>query len=466
MSPARPNVVVVVADDLGYGDLGYFNDGRCRSPNLDALARNGTTLTQHYSGSPVCAPARAALLTGRYPHRTGAIDTLQGRGLDRIALGEVTLADLFRAAGYRTGLVGKWHNGDLDRRFHPNARGFEEFVGFSGGFSDYYDYALDLNGSLRQGDGRYLTDVLSEHAVSFVQRHASEPFFLMVAYNAPHFPMQAPQDLVDRYVAAGETLGAALTYAMIEVMDEGIGRLDQALHDLGVAENTLFMFTSDNGPYLGEVAGVSLDRFNFGLRGAKHYVFEGGIRVPAILRWPAELRGGRVVTQMLHFTDWLPTLASIAGLPVADSARLDGHDIGSVLAGDSSEVDPVRFWQNNRYAPRVEGNAAMRDGKWKLVRPTIPELMRVTDADRAIDRALNLHQPDRISRVDVSPLPRFEIESPPTALLFDVEADPFEQHDLASRHPERVAAMSAAIERWFDSVEADRRGIPDDWSVV
>ena len=465
MSSARPNVVVVIADDLGYGDLGHFNDGRCRSPNLDALARDGTTLTQHYSGSPVCAPARAALLTGRYPHRTGAIDTLQGRGLDRIALGEVTLADLFRAAGYRTGLVGKWHNGDLDRRFHPNARGFEEFAGFSGGFSDYYEYDLDLNGSLHPGDGRYLTDVLSEHAVAFLRRHASEPFFLIVAYNAPHFPMQAPQELVERYVAAGETLGAALTYAMIEVMDGGIGRIDEALHDLGVAENTFLMFTSDNGPYLGEVAGVSLDRFNYGLRGAKHYVFEGGIRVPAIVRFPARLQGGRAVTQMLHFTDWLPTLASFAGLPVTDAAPLDGHDVGAVVAGDSSEVDPVRFWQNNRYAPRVEGNAAMRDGKWKLVRPTIPELMRVTDEDRAIDRALNLHQPERITQVDTSPLPEFESGPPPAPLLFDVDADPFEQHDLSSEHPERVARMSAAIERWFESVEADRRAIPDDWSA-
>jgi arylsulfatase A-like enzyme len=277
--------------------------------------------------------------------------------------------------------------------------------------------------------------------------------------------MQAPQKLVDGYVAAGETLGAALTYAMIEVMDAGIGLIDQALHDLGVAENTLLMFTSDNGPYLGEVAGVSLDRFNYGLRGAKHYVFEGGIRVPAILRWPAGLQGGRTVTQMLHFTDWLPTLASIARLPVVDAARIDGHDVGSVLAGDSSEVDPVRFWQNNRYAPRVEGNAAMRDGRWKLVRPIIPELMRVTDADRAIDRALNLHEPGRITHVDTTPLPTFETGPPPAPLLFDVEADPFEQHDLASEHPDRVARMSAAIERWFECVEADRQAIPDDWSL-
>ena len=247
-SASRPNVVVVVADDLGYGDLGLFNGGRCNSPYLDALAVSGVCLTQHYSGSPVCAPARASLLTGRYPHRTGAIDTLQGRGLDRIALSETTLADLFRAAGYATGLVGKWHNGALDPRYHPNARGFDEFAGFSGGFSDYYDYSLDVNGTEVEGDGRYLTDVLTDHAVAFVRRHSRSPFFLMVAYNAPHFPMQAPQELVDGYLARGETLGAALTYAMIEVMDAGVGRIDETLHELGLAENTLVLFTSDNGP--------------------------------------------------------------------------------------------------------------------------------------------------------------------------------------------------------------------------
>ena len=211
---ARPNVVLIVADDMGYGDLGLFNDGRSSTPNIDAIASAGVCLTQHYSGSPVCAPSRAALLTGRYPQRMGAIDTLHGRGLDRMALSETTMADVFKAAGYGTGLVGKWHNGALDRRFHPNARGFDEFVGFSGGLSDYYDYALDLNGVEVEGDGRYLTDVLTGHALTFVRRHADVPFFLVVAYNAPHFPMQAPEEIVARYTDAGETLGAALTYAM------------------------------------------------------------------------------------------------------------------------------------------------------------------------------------------------------------------------------------------------------------
>ena len=453
---SRPNVVVVLADDMGYGDLGRFNEHRSSTPHLDGLADEGACLTQCYSGSPVCAPSRATLLTGRYPQRTGSIDTLHGRGLDRIALSEVTIADCFRAAGYRTGLVGKWHNGALDTRFHPNARGFEEFAGFSGGLSDYWDWTLDVNGTDVAGDGRYLTDVITEHAVAFVRRHRHEPFFLVVAYNAPHFPMQAPQELVDRYLAAGETLGAALTYAMIEVMDTGVGRIDETLRALGLANNTIILFASDNGPYLGDVQGVSLDRYNHGWRGAKHYVYEGGIRVPAIVRWPDGLDAGRVVSEMVHFADWLPTLAGAAQVPLSDSVQLDGDDIGLVLAGESAEVRPERFWQCNRYAPRIEGNAAMRDGDWKFVRPAIPALMQVTEADRAIDRALNYRQPGRITSVDESPLPEIEPGPPPAPLLFDLATDPFEELDRAAEQPERVARMSEALDTWFESVERDR----------
>ncbi|MFL5962243.1 MAG: sulfatase-like hydrolase/transferase [Gaiellaceae bacterium] len=458
---AQANVIVIVADDMGYGDLSRFNDGRCRSPHLDALAEAGICLTQHYSGSPVCAPARASLLTGRYPHRTGAIDTLHGRGLDRIALSEVTIADCFRSSGYCTGLVGKWHNGALDPRYHPNARGFDEFAGFSGGFSDYYSYRLDLNGSEVEGDGRYLTDVLTEHAVSFVRRHSRRPFFLVVAYNAPHFPMQAPQELVDGYLERGETLGAALTYSMIEAMDAGIGHIDETLADLALADDTIIVFTSDNGPYLGEVAGVSLDRFNFGLRGAKHYVYEGGIRVPAIVRWPSRLKAGRFVQEFVHFTDWLPTLARAVGVDTPEQSWLDGEDVLAVLEGQRRDADPVRFWQSNRYTPRIEGNAAMRDGDWKLVRPAIPATMQVTDTDRAVDRALNNRWPDRITSVDTSPLPEFDIGVPPKPLLFDLSGDPFEEHDVAAAHPERTARMNAALEAWFEEVEAERAAIHD-----
>jgi arylsulfatase A len=193
---------------MGYGDIGAFGNDAVKTPHLDRLAAEGVRLTQHYSASCVCAPARASLLTGRYPHRTGAIDTLDGRGLDRLALREVTLANALKPAGYATALIGKWHLGALDPRYHPNARGFDEFAGFRGGWSDYYQWRLDYNGVIHQSDGRYLTDVFTEEAVQFIQRHRARPFFLHLTYNAPHFPLQAPDEDVAPFLESGKSTRA------------------------------------------------------------------------------------------------------------------------------------------------------------------------------------------------------------------------------------------------------------------
>ena len=240
----RPNILIIVADDMGYGDFGVFNDGLSCTPTLDQLLTESVCLTQHYSASPVCAPARAALLTGRYPHRTGAIDTLEGRGLDRLALREITIADLFQRAGYTTGLVGKWHLGALDPRYHPNARGFDEFVGFRGGWQDYYQWRLNRNDRYFEADGRYLTDVLTDKAVAFIERHRREPFLLHLAYNAPHFPFQAPEEELHPFVETGAfTTAVSTVYAMIARMDLGISRLLESLDRLSLAENTIVLFT-------------------------------------------------------------------------------------------------------------------------------------------------------------------------------------------------------------------------------
>ena len=190
----RPNILFILADDMGYGDFSTVNGDLSSTPALDDLMSESLCLTQQYTASPVCNPSRACLLTGRYPHRTGSIDTLEWRGLERLALREITLSQVLNEAGYATGLVGKWHLGAFDKRYHPHNRGFDETVCFCGGMHDYYDWRLEFGESVVQADGRYLTDVWTEEAVGFIERHAEEPFFLHVTNNAPHTPLQAPEE--------------------------------------------------------------------------------------------------------------------------------------------------------------------------------------------------------------------------------------------------------------------------------
>jgi arylsulfatase A len=456
--PDRPNVLLILADDMGYGDFSCFNDGASSTPVLVQLVADSTCLTQHYSASPVCAPARASLLTGRYPHRTGAIDTLEGRGLDRINLGERTVADLFAAAGYVTGLVGKWHNGALDDRYHPNRRGFSEFAGFRGGWSDYWHWWMDRNGHVDKGDGRYLTDVLTEEAIAFLHRNHSEPFFLHLAYSAPHFPLQAPDDDVAPFLEKEHfTRAVSRLYGMLRTMDRGIGHVLEALADLGLDDNTIVIFSSDNGPPFGGTGDECIDRFNCGFNGHKLLVYEGGIRLPAVLRWPVGLpNGGRTIDRLVHFTDWLPTLAAAAGIELAPELRLDGVDVLPVLRGEAGDVPSVRFWQWNRYEPVGTSNAAMRDGEWKLVRPAIAETMEVAQADLAMDVAMK-YNPTAFTEINREPVPERAVPAPSPAQLFDVAADPGETTDLAAAEPARVARMEAELAAWFEDVEADRR---------
>ena len=325
-SRTRPNVVLIVADDLGYGDLSCYGNTILSTPNVDRLAAEGVRCSQHYSGAPICAPARAALLTGRYHHRCGALSVESNRGLDRIALRERTIGDVFAAAGYRTGYVGKWHNGVHDRRYHPNRRGFAEFAGFLSGIMDYWDWFLDYNGSSRRADGRYQTDVFTAEAVDFIRRGAAapgsaarQPFLLVVAYHAPHAPLQAPEESCAPFRQRGDLNPALATmYGMVAHMDRGIGQILDTLEATGCAGDTVVLVTSDNGPHLGpERYGgrrFSMERFNGPFRGQKQDVLEGGIRVPAIVRWPDGLPAGAACDEMIHFCDWLPTLAAAAGV--------------------------------------------------------------------------------------------------------------------------------------------------------
>ncbi len=457
----RPNVLLILADDMGYGDFGCFNHGISRTPTLDQLVRSGLCLTQHYSASPVCAPARASLITGRYPHRTGVLDTLEMRGLDRLALRERTLAELLKPAGYVTGLVGKWHNGALDARYHPNRRGFDEFAGFSGGWAPYWDWRIDRNSSISSPDGRYLTDVFTDEAADFIRRHRSETFFLYLAYSAPHYPFEAPDDAIKPYRETGSFMAAVSSiYAMIEIMDRGIARLLDLLDELGLANNTLVMFSSDNGPQFGGKGEMCTDRFNCGFAGAKTLVYEGGIRLPMVMRWPERLGAARQVNEMIHFTDWLPTVLSIAGAERPRDRKLDGIDVMPVLQGERGNVPDERFWQWNRYTPDGECNAAMRDGRWKLVRPAMRELMRVSQADLTMDFDAK-YNPEKYHDIVRDPEPERSRPAPPPAQLFDIVNDPFERIDLSAREPDRVTRMTNQLMDWFIDVESERKTIAD-----
>ena len=453
----RPNVVFVLADDMGYGDMAHFGNPHLRTPNLDRLAREGATLTQHYSASPLCAPARAGLLTGRYNHRTGAVDVPSNRGLDRIGLPETTLADVFSAAGYATGMVGKWHNGLHDLRYHPNNRGFEHFLGFLNGGMDYYRWSLDRNGATERSDGRYLTDVFSDEAIGFVDAHAREPFFLYLAYNAPHAPLQAPEHLIQRYRDAGDlTEEVARLYAMIESMDQGIGRVLDRLDAHGIADDTIVVFASDNGPVLGG----ALARYNGPFRGAKGNCLEGGIRVPGLVRFPGRIEAGGYSDRLIHFCDWLPTLASMAGVSAHTRFPLDGCDATRRLRGEDDDAPDVRFWQHNRYEPLGRSNAAVRDGRWKLYFPQRENAGRKDVNDTGFYQHGLRGAAHWLMDIDPT-LPEREIGPAPAPQLFDLADDPGETRDLAAEHPERVAEMARRWDAWFEAVSREWRAARD-----
>lgn len=465
----RPNIVYVLADDLGYGDYGAFNEGRSNTPTLDGLIGESICLTQHYAASCVCNPSRAAILTGRYPHRTGSIDTLEWRGLERLALRETTLAEVLAGAGYTTGLIGKWHLGAFDPRYHPMRRGFHESVCFRGGMHDYYKWRIEYGeDKIERGDGRYLTDLWSAEAADFIDRHAAdpEPFFLHVTYNAPHGPFQVPEDEVRPFLEDERfNTGVSILYGMIHRMDTGVAQILGALERNGIADNTVFIFTSDNGPQFGcsDDPDKKLDRFNCEFHGAKGLVYEGGIRVPFMVRWPDGLEGGRTDDLVAHHTDWFPTLLAMAGVDYDSPRKLDGANLLPALRGEEGEVPSTRCWQWNRYTPLVESNAAIRDGDWKLVRPEIAEAVDTPDM-RWLD--VSMYEPEFFVEGGVfEGEPPRQVPPPPKPELYNIADDPLERRNLAEERPELASRLLTKLENWFEEVEAERRTIDDDWLV-
>ncbi|MBN2296223.1 MAG: arylsulfatase [Pirellulales bacterium] len=419
---SKPNVILILADDMGLGDLSCLNGGRSRTPKLDKLKSQSVWFNQAYSAAPVCAPARAALLTGRYPHRTGAVTLNMEKypELARIRKDETTMADVFRSSGYVTGLIGKWHSG-IGREYHPLARGFDEYQGFTGYLhvTSYFDYRLDVQDRTQSFSNRYLTTDLSNRAVDFVRRHKKDPFFLHLAHYAPHRPIGAPKERIAPYLDKGFDRETATVYAMIEIMDEGIGDLLAELDRLGLRDDTIVIFSSDNGP-----DPLVSTRFNLQLRGNKYTVYEGGIHVPFMIRWPKRFPPGER-DDVIHFTDVLPTLIDLCELKPPSDLKLDGGSLSAVLSGEHKGLPDKRFWQWNRKVPRYSHNAAMREGDWKLVRPFVTRR-----------------------------IPKNESKRPP--VLYNLASDPAESRDVSRKNPERASRMAADLEAWSKEVEKDR----------
>ncbi len=463
MPTSRPNLLFLLADDLGYGDLSAFNGGLSDTPTLDALVQEGVCFTQQYCASPVCNPSRACLLTGRYPHRTGSIDTLEWWGLERLSLRERTLAEMLQAAGYATGLVGKWHLGAFDPRYHPLRRGFDETVCFRGGMHDYYQWRVEWGETARRTDGRYLTDLWTEEAVQFLERHQREPFFLHVTYNAPHTPLQAPEeDIAPFRDKPGLSRAVSTLYGMIHRMDVGIGRILETLDRLGLRDNTIVVFTSDNGPQFGGAGEDCLDRFNCNFRGAKGHTYEGGIRVPLVARWPDGLPQRREVHDMAHFADWLPTFLEMTGVPLpADHLPLDGVSLLPALRGETGRTVTKRCWQWNRYEPVYECNVAIRDGDWKLVRPWLEG----TGPDIVCGQWLwvSMYGPEHFLHNGLipRPYPPRTLGAPRPPELYNLRDDPYEEHDLVAQRPDLALRLQTELENWADEVERDRRETPE-----
>jgi len=365
-----PNVVILLADDLGWADVGYHSD-RVRTPHIDSLVRDGVELDRFYV-CPMCSPTRAALLTGRYPIRFGMARAVIPPWRDfGLSPKEVTLAQVLGAASYKhRGVFGKWHLGHRQRQWHPLERGFTEFEGHYNGAIDYFelkrakerDWHHDYEPSDAEG---YATDLIADAAASFVRKRAKDgPFLCYVPFNAPHSPFQAPEKYIERY-AGIEKKNARILRAMIECMDDGIGRILEAIDDAGVRENTIVWFFSDNGG----IKGVRDN--NLPLRGNKLTIFEGGIRVPAAVRWPAGLPKGKKVTQPISCVDILPTLLGLVDPKSTDvlsklpTKPLDGRNVIDVLRTDAKREFEY-FVYHGQEGPKSERAALIRE-PWKLI---------------------------------------------------------------------------------------------------
>lgn len=375
---AGPNIVMVMTDDQGYGDLSLHGNPWIKTPNMDRIANEGAQFDRFFV-QPSCAPTRAALLSGRYPTRTGVTGVT--RGYEFMRGEEVTIAELLRDAGYATGCFGKWHNGG-NWPYHPNAQGFDEFVGFCGGhWNDYFDPILERNGTSFQAHG-FIADIITDYAIEFIEReHEADerPFFCYVPYNTPHTPASVPVDTWRQW--AGRTdvedpFDRAM-YALVENVDDNMGRLLAKLEELEILDDTVFIFLTDNGP--------NGSRFNGGMLGQKATVHEGGVRVPLFVRWPERIQAGMVVKPNVAHIDLLPTLSRIAGIENLEGKTLplDGMDVTPLLYGQDDFEMPER----NLFVWRKPESWSIRTSRYRATETMLHDLMEDPDQKHNLAKA-------------------------------------------------------------------------------
>ena len=374
----KPNIILIMADDQGWGDLSSSGNTNLNTPNIDALAKNGISFENFYV-QPVCSPTRAELLTGRYFTRLGVYDTSAGG--ERMNLEETTLADIFKKEGYATAAYGKWHNG-MQPPYHPNSRGFDDFYGFtSGHWGSYFSPMLEYNGAIVKGDG-FLVDDLTNRGLQFIEKEKERPFFLYLPYNTPHSPMQVPDaywnKFKDKLLEKGyhgeekEDLNftkAAL--AMVENIDFNVGRITNKLRELGIEENTIIIFMSDNGP--------NGWRWNNGMRGKKGSTDEGGVRTPFYIQWKNTFKAGKRITQIASAIDILPTLVALAEISPVTKEPIDGMDLSKFLLKDSEAIQD-RFIFNH-----WNGRTSIRTQHYRL-----DEKGRLYNMDKDLGQTLDV----------------------------------------------------------------------------
>jgi arylsulfatase A-like enzyme len=368
---ARPNIVLIITDDMGWADLGSYGATDIRTPNIDALAAAGARFTDFYANGVLCTPTRAGLISGRYQQRYSvevALSSAAAAGDAGLKASPYSLPALLRTNGYRTALVGKWHLGYTPVH-SPNAHGFDYFFGLKSGYHDFYthhgrDGKPDLweNEQPIQRTG-YMTDLITAQSIAFIREHATQPFFIDVAYNAPHWPYQPPdrptpaRDSASHLMPSDSATSTRADYvAMVERMDQGVGEILRTLDSLGIAHNTLVIFTNDNG---GEWLANNAPLFH-----RKWTVWEGGIRVPTIVRWPGRIAPGLVTDQVGITMDLTATVLAASGTSVPTAARLEGVNLLPVLEGRAPEMTRTLFW---RTTAGGQNQKAVRRGDWKLV---------------------------------------------------------------------------------------------------